>query len=62
MIVTTSVLTFALAAISPGLAVRPVTETPRPLSPRNDSLATSAILILGLVLIAGAIRTVCRRG
>ena len=53
---------FALAVVSPGLAVRPVTEIPRPLSPRTDSLATSAILILGLALIAGAIRTVCRRG
>jgi hypothetical protein len=51
---------FALAAISPGLALRPSSEVPHPLNPRADSISTLAILIIGLILIAGAIRTVCK--
>ena len=51
----------ALAVISPGIAVRPVTEMPRPLSPRADAFSTSAFLLVGLVLVGGAIRTVCKR-
>jgi hypothetical protein len=52
---------FALAAISPGLAVRPVTEVPHPLSLRADAISTVAILLIGLVLVGGAIRTVLKQ-
>jgi hypothetical protein len=52
---------FGLAAISPGLAIRPVTEVPRPLSPRAGAASTAAILLIGLVLVAGAIRTVLKQ-
>jgi hypothetical protein len=52
---------YAFAAISPGVAVRPVTEVPRPLSPRADAVSTVALLLIGLVLVGGAIRTVCKR-
>jgi hypothetical protein len=52
---------FALAAISPGLAIRATSEVPHPLGHRADALSTLALLIIGLVLIAGAIRTVIRK-
>ena len=51
----------ALAAISPGLAVRASNEVPHPLSPHTDALATLSILLIGLALVAGAIRTVTKR-
>ena len=51
----------ALAVISPGIAMRPVTEVPRPLSPRADALSTLAVLLIGLVLVGGAIRTVLKQ-
>ena len=51
----------ALAVISPGVAMRPVTEVPRPLSPRADAISTLAFLLIGMVLIGGAIRAVCKR-
>jgi hypothetical protein len=51
----------ALAVVSPGLALRPVTEVPRPLSPRADAVSTLAVLLFGLVLVGGAIRAVCKR-
>jgi hypothetical protein len=52
---------FALAAVAPGLAPRAITEMPRPLASRTDSLATLAILVLGLVIVAGAIRSVWKQ-
>jgi hypothetical protein len=51
---------YALAIVSPGVAVRPVTEVPRPLGPRADAISTVAILLIGLVLIVGAVRAVCK--
>jgi hypothetical protein len=52
---------FALAAISPGLSLRASSEVPRTLSPNTDSIATVAFLVIGLLLVAGTIRTVCKR-
>jgi hypothetical protein len=52
---------FAVAAISPGSPIRAISEIPHPLSPRIDSVATVAILVMGLVLVAGAVRTVLKR-
>jgi hypothetical protein len=52
---------FALAAVALGLAVRAASEVPRTLAPRTDLLATLSILVIGLVLAAAAIRTVCKR-
>jgi hypothetical protein len=51
---------FVLAAISPGLAVRAPSAVPHVLGPRADLLSTLAILVVGLVLVAGAIRTMIR--
>jgi hypothetical protein len=51
---------FAFAAISPGLAHRATSEVPRILSPHADAISTVAILLIGLSLIAGAIRTLIR--
>jgi hypothetical protein len=52
---------FALAAISPGLGLPAPNQVPHTLSPQTDLLATLAILILGLLLVAGAISIVCKR-
>jgi hypothetical protein len=51
---------FVLTAISPGLAVRTASTVPHTLGPRADLLSTLAILLIGLLLIAGAIRIVIR--
>jgi hypothetical protein len=48
-------------AISPGIAQRPVTEVPHPLGPRADLISTRAILLIGLILIGGAIGTVLKK-
>lgn len=52
---------FTVAAISPGLAVRTASTAPHSLGPRADLLSTLAILLIGLPLIAGAIRNVIRQ-
>jgi hypothetical protein len=52
---------FALAAISPGLGLPAPTGIPHTLSPQIDLIATLAILIIGLLLVAGAISAVCKR-
>jgi hypothetical protein len=52
---------FAFAAVSPGLGLPAPNEVPHTLPPQTDLLATLAILILGLLLAAAAIRTVCKR-
>ncbi|MGA1980958.1 MAG: hypothetical protein ABSG84_00685 [Acidobacteriaceae bacterium] len=52
---------FVLAAISPGLAVRTASTVPHAPEPRADLLSTLAVLLIGILLIAGAIRTVLRQ-
>jgi hypothetical protein len=52
---------FTLAAISPGLSVRAISEVPHLLSPRVEAVSTAALLVIGLVLVAGAIRTVLKQ-
>jgi hypothetical protein len=50
-----------LAAISPGLPIRATSEVPHLLSARVDAVSTVAILVIGLLLVAGAIRTVLKQ-
>lgn len=52
---------FTLAAISPGLPIRATSGIPHPLSPRVEAVSTAALLVIGLVLVAGAIRTVLKQ-
>jgi len=52
---------FALAAISPGLRRSAPTKVPHPLAPQIDLIAAVSILIIGLLLVAGAIVTVRNR-
>ena len=42
-----------MCALAPGLVSQASTEVPRPLGPRADALATLAIMVIGLVLVAG---------
>jgi hypothetical protein len=51
----------AVAAVAPGLVTRAVSAVPHPMGPRADLLSTVAILVIGLVLVAGAIRTVVKQ-
>ena len=57
---TTRIVMFALAAVSPGLGLPAPTEVPHPLAPQTDLFATLAILVLGLLLVAVAIRSVTK--
>jgi hypothetical protein len=50
----------ALAAVAPGIVTRAVSTVPHPLGPRADLLATLTILIIGLFLIAVAVRSVIK--
>jgi hypothetical protein len=52
---------FALAAVAPGLVRRAPTAIPHSLGPRADLLSTLAILVVGLLLIGGAIRAVLKQ-
>jgi hypothetical protein len=51
---------FAFAAISPGLGLHAPTEIPHTLAPQTDLLATLAMLIIGLVFVTVAIRSVTK--
>jgi len=50
-----------LAAISPGLGLRPPTGPPHTLAPQTDLLATLAVLLIGLFLVAATIRSTLKR-
>jgi hypothetical protein len=52
---------FVFAAISPVLGLRAPNEVPHPLPPQTDNLATLAILLIGLLFVAIAIRAVLKR-
>lgn len=51
---------FAFAAVSPGIGLPPPNEIPHVLTPRADLLSTLTVLIIGLVLVAAAIRSVTK--
>lgn len=52
---------FALVAVAPGLVTRAVSAVPHPMGPRADLFSTLALLLVGLFLVAGAIRTVIKQ-
>jgi hypothetical protein len=52
---------FVLAAVAPGLASRAPYAVPHPMGPQADLLSTLAILVIGLLLIGGAIRAVLKQ-
>ncbi len=51
---------FALISVSPGLGLPAPTEIPHTLAPQTDLLATFAVIILGLLFVAVAIRSVTK--
>lgn len=51
----------ALIAVSPGLGLRAPSQIPHTLTPRRDTVATLGFLVVGLLLVAGAVRSVCKR-
>ena len=52
---------FAFAAVAPRLASHAASTGPRSMGQRVDLLSTLAILIIGLVLVAGAIRAALKQ-
>lgn len=52
---------FVLAAVAPGLASHSPSAVPHPMGPLADMLSTLATLVIGLLLIGGAIRGVLKQ-
>jgi hypothetical protein len=48
-------------AVAPGLASRAPYSVPHPMGPQADLLSTLAILVIGLLLIGGAVRSVLKQ-